>query len=108
MTLPYQFLADLASEIPAIPGDSIISRTFYTDEQIKAILFGFDTGQELSEHTASSPAILYFISGEADLILGGDPQKAQPGTWVHMDAKLPHSVKAKTPVTMLLLLLQTK
>ena len=108
MTLPYQFLADLVHEIPAIPDDSIISRTFYSDEQIKAILFGFDTGQELSEHTASSPAILYFISGEADLILGGDPQKAQPGTWVHMDAKLPHSVKAKTPVTMLLLLLQIK
>jgi quercetin dioxygenase-like cupin family protein len=108
MSLPYHYLADLASEIPAIPGDSIISRTFYTDEQIKAILFGFDTGQELSEHTASSPAILYFISGEADLTLGGDPQQAQPGTWVHMDAKLPHSIKAKTPVTMLLLLLQTK
>jgi len=108
MTLPYQFLADLAHEIPAIPENSIISRTFYSDEQIKAILFGFDTGQELSEHTASSPAILYFISGEADLTLGGDAQKAQPGTWVHMDAKLPHSVKAKTPVTMLLLLLQIK
>jgi quercetin dioxygenase-like cupin family protein len=108
MPLPYQFMADLAGEIPSIPEDSIISRTFYSDDEIKAILFGFATGQELSEHTASTPAILYFISGEADLTLGGDPQKAQPGTWVHMDARLPHSVKAKTPVTMLLLLVQNK
>jgi quercetin dioxygenase-like cupin family protein len=31
---------------------------------------------------------------------------AQPGTWVHMPPNMPHSITAKTPVVMLLLLLR--
>jgi len=44
------------------------------------------------------------VRGEADLTLGGDAHAARAGTWAHMDANLPHSIKARTPVTMLLLL----
>lgn len=101
---PYLIVQDLAGETPELPSDSILSRTFYEDAQMKAILFGFAPGQELSEHTASHPAILHFVRGEADLVLGGDRHTAQAGTWAHMDANLSHSIKARTPVTMLLLL----
>jgi quercetin dioxygenase-like cupin family protein len=38
--------------------------------------------------------------------LGGDMKEAQPGTWVHMPAGLRHSIQAKTPVVMLLLLVK--
>lgn len=101
---PYLYLADLAKETPEVPGQSILSRTFFEDEQMKAILFAFAPGQELSEHTASHPAILHFVRGEADLTLGGQEHKAGPGTWVHMEPNLTHSIKARTPVQMLLLL----
>ena len=101
---PYLFFEDLGSETPNLPSDSILSRTFYEDAQMKAILFAFAPGQELSEHTASHPAILHFVRGEADLTLGGEAHAAKAGTWAHMDANLPHSIKARTPVTMLLLL----
>jgi len=107
MNKTHTFFEDLASLIPDIPADSIISRTIFQDEQLKAVLFGFAQGQELSEHTASQPAVLMFISGEADLILGGESLKAIPGTFVHMTARLSHRVKARTPVVMLLLLLKT-
>ena len=40
------------------PGDSIISRTVFQDDQLKVVLFGFGEGQELSEHTAAKPAML--------------------------------------------------
>jgi quercetin dioxygenase-like cupin family protein len=86
--------------------DSIISRTVFQDDRLKAVLFGFGEGQELSEHTAQVPAIMHFLAGEADLTLGGVPSVAKAGTWVHMPAKLPHSVRAKTGVSMLLLLLK--
>lgn len=108
MDIKYDFIADLASQIPDLQPDSIISRTFYTDDQFKAILFGFAQGQELSEHTASVPAILHFLEGEAQLTLGKDPFEAKPGTWVHMPANLPHSVYAKTPTKMLLIMLKDK
>jgi quercetin dioxygenase-like cupin family protein len=98
-------VVDLAKAVSP-PADGIISRTIYQDDRIKAVLFGFGGGQELSEHTASKPAVMHFLSGEADVTLGSKPLAATAGTWVHMAAGLPHSIVAKTPVVMLLLLLK--
>jgi quercetin dioxygenase-like cupin family protein len=101
----YTYFADLAELIPEIPPDTILSRTIYDDKLTKVILFAFAAGQELSEHTASRPAILHFLQGEAELTLGDDHQSAQAGTWVQMPPRLPHSVVAKTSVLMLLVML---
>lgn len=96
---------NLAAQV-TIPEDGTISRTLYQDERLKVVLFGFAAGQELSEHTASMPAIMHFVQGEARVTLGNDTIDAQPNTWVHMPAHLPHSIHARTPVIMLLLLLR--
>ena len=88
------------------PEDGIISRTVHNDERLKAVVFGFGSGQELSEHTASFPAVMQFLSGAADVTLGGEKSVASAGTWVHMPAGMSHSILAKTPVVMLLLLLK--
>lgn len=50
--------------------------------------------------------MLFFVKGEATVGLGDDMQEGQAGTWVHMPANLKHSIKAKTPVVMLLILLK--
>jgi quercetin dioxygenase-like cupin family protein len=50
------------------------------------------------------PAVLQFLQGEATVTLGNDKHEARPGTWVHMPPGLKHSIQAKTPVVMLLLL----
>ncbi|WP_322487747.1 cupin domain-containing protein [Chloroflexus sp.] len=89
-----------------IPEDGIISRTIYQDATIKAVLFGFAAGQELSEHTAATPAIMHILQGEARITLGEEVVEAVPNMWVHMPARLPHSLQARTPVVMLLLLLK--
>jgi quercetin dioxygenase-like cupin family protein len=105
MTNNFFYLANMDGQIPEIPADSIISRTFYQDENTKAILFGFAEGQELSEHTASRPAILHFLKGRAAITLGEEEYEAEAGAWSHLPPNLPHSVKASTEVVMLLLLL---
>lgn len=97
---------DLAAQITITP-DSTVSRTIYQDNQVKAILFGFAAGQELSEHTAAMAAVLHFVQGESRVTLGGQAMDAQANTWIHMPPGLPHSITAKTPVVMLLLLLKT-
>jgi quercetin dioxygenase-like cupin family protein len=102
---PYTHILDLAKEAEP-PADGIFSRTIFQDDQLKAVVFGFGQGQELSEHTAAKPAMLFFVKGEANLGLGDDVQQAQLGTWVHMPAGLKHSIKATTPVVMLLVLLK--
>ena len=102
---PYTNINDLAKEAQP-PEKKILSRTLYNDEKVKAVIFGFAQGEELSEHTASMPAILHFLQGEAKLTLGDDTLEARPGTWVHMPTGMRHSIQAKTPVVMLLLLLK--
>jgi quercetin dioxygenase-like cupin family protein len=107
MTKPdYTYIADLAKEV-GIPADGILSRTLYSDDQVKVVVFGFDAGQELSEHTASMPAILHIMQGEARLTLGDDSMEAGAGAWVHMPSGLRHSVHARTPVVMLLLMVKS-
>lgn len=98
------YIEQLENLIDSFPPDSILSRMIYQDESIKTILFGFQPGQELSEHTASVPAILQFIKGKAEVVLGEEQQTAQEGTWVRIPANLPHSIYAKTETLMLLTL----
>jgi quercetin dioxygenase-like cupin family protein len=101
----YTFLSDLLAEID-IPADGTLSLTIHQDDRVKVILFGFDTGQELSEHTASKPAILHVLKGRGRLTLGGDVQDVADGAWVHMPPHLPHAVHAASPLVMLLILLK--
>jgi quercetin dioxygenase-like cupin family protein len=105
MSQRYTHIVDLAKEVEP-PEDGILTRTLFNDDDVKAVIFGFGQGEELAEHTASMPAILHFISGEATLTLGDEMIETQPGTWIHMAPDLKHSVQTKTPVVMLLLLLK--
>ena len=103
--MSYTHILDLVKEVEP-PADGILSRTVFQDDRVKAVLFCFAQDEELSEHTASMPAIMHVIQGAAQLTLGDDKHEAVAGTWVHMPAGLKHSLLAKTPVIMLLLLLK--
>ena len=102
---PFTCFGDLATEVTP-PDDGTLSRTLHNDDDTKVVLFGFAAGEELSEHTASMPAILQIIKGDASMTIGNEVVSGQPGTWIHMAAKTPHSVKAESPVVMLLTLLK--
>lgn len=101
----YHYQQDLIGEVP-IPSGGITSRPLYSDSAVRVILFAFDTGQELSEHTASMPAILHILSGEATVTLGSDAKESGANSWTYMPAHLPHSIVAKTPVVMLLTMIK--
>jgi quercetin dioxygenase-like cupin family protein len=103
---PYHFVPDLTSLLGGAPEDSIVSRSLFRANGVTATLFSFAEGEELSEHTASFPAILHFLKGEGALSLGGETMAVVPGSWVYMTANLPHSIVASTPLQMLLLLLR--
>ena len=105
MTTAYTHFLDRAKEVEP-PEKGILSRTLFNDDRLKLVLFGFGQGEELSEHTASMPAVLHFLQGEASLTLNNDTMEGKPGTWVHMPKGMRHSILAKTPVVMLLLLMK--
>lgn len=107
MTNPTEnYVVQLMDQLPEIPADSIVSRTLYSDAQVKTVLFGFAAGQSLSDHTAATPAIIQIVQGEATLTIGADAHEVGPGTWVHLPARQPHALEAHTQVVMLLLLLR--
>jgi quercetin dioxygenase-like cupin family protein len=53
------------------------------------------------------PAILQFLSGEAQLTLGDDTLNVGPGSLVRMPAGLRHGIRAKTATVVLILLLRS-
>ena len=99
----YTLIRDLAAEV-RIPEHGILSRPLLDDESAKVVLFSFSQGQELSEHTAAVPAILHFLSGRADVVLGGDHLELEAGAWVHMAAGVSHAIRARSDLSMLLVL----
>jgi hybrid cluster-associated redox disulfide protein len=101
----HTYFPNLSETVSSIPHESIVSRTIYRDSGLKAIVFAFAPGQELSEHTASVPAIIQIIEGECELTVGESRYEASAGAWVQMPAKMPHSLYAKTPVKMLLMMI---
>jgi quercetin dioxygenase-like cupin family protein len=100
--MEYRFINDLNSEI-AVPDEGIISRVIHKDEFLNVTLFGFSKGQELSTHSAPTPAVLQLLSGEADVRLGEDTVKAKPGSFVYMPPTLPHAISATSECVMLLI-----
>jgi len=108
MDSKYYWIPNLVSETPHIPEDSIVSRTLYSDDRVKVILFTFAAGQELSDHTSSSTAILHFISGSAKLKIEEDEIESKDQAWLYLPPNMPHSIYAITAVTMLLYLITEK
>jgi quercetin dioxygenase-like cupin family protein len=88
-----------------IPKDGTLSRTIYRDGKVKIVVFGFAGGQELSQHTASVPAIIEILQGDARVTLDAEEKELSTGSWVYMDAGLPHAIYARTDVIMLLTML---
>lgn len=69
-------------------------------------LFAFDTGEELSEHTAPFDALVLTLSGTLTLSIGGAIVQTAPQTIVLMPANVPHAVRADEPSRMLLIMLR--
>ena len=97
----YKYLADLPSEA-VIPKKGILSQVLQKDQSVNITLFGMAAGEEISSHSAPTPAILYFLEGEATVQLGADTVHAQPGSFAFMPPQMPHAIHAQTPTKMLL------
>jgi len=102
----FEYISNLLEAEQELPADSILSRTLIHNEDLRVILFQFAPGQELSEHTASKPALLQFLSGSARVTLGEEVKTASANTFIYMQPHLPHSIVAETQVSMLLMMLE--
>ncbi|MGB9359588.1 MAG: cupin domain-containing protein [Acidimicrobiia bacterium] len=105
MTTPPSFVLfpHLLDDIE-IPVDGTLSRVLFKGDGIRVVVFAFDEGQELTDHTAAVPAILQVVEGRLDLTLGEESVEVAADSWVYMEANLNHAIVALEPSVMLLTL----
>ena len=102
--MPYTLIPDLASRAE-VPEAGTLSRVLHQDDRVRLVLFAFDAGQELTEHTAGVPALLQVVSGRFRVSAGGDTFEMGPEAWLRLDAHEPHSLFALEPSRLLLTML---
>ncbi len=95
------FISNLAEEID-YADSSTISKTLLRAEGVNIVLFSFDAGEELSEHTAAMPVLVQTLEGELEITADGKTVTLLPGGVVHFTTRLPHAVKAIKPSKMVL------
>lgn len=80
----------------------VISKQVLKNQSGNITLFSFDQGQGLSEHTAPFDAVVQVLDGEAQVIVGGNPNLVKKGEFIIMPANIPHALQAVERFKMLL------
>lgn len=101
------FLPALGDLVEVVP-DATVSRTVLRGQGARVVLFGFDTGQELSEHTAAVPILIQVLDGRLQVGSGDRRIELIAGGLVHIAAREPHDVLALEPSRMVLTMLDPR
>jgi quercetin dioxygenase-like cupin family protein len=99
-------VADLEAMVD-VADQGIVSKAIVENDHHKIIHFTLAAGQELSEHTASVPAVIHVLRGEGTVSLGGEEHEARPGMLYYMPAELKHAVVARRDLVFLLTMFRT-
>ena len=99
-------VADLDAMVD-VAQSGIVSKSIVENEHHKIIHFTLAAGQELSEHTASVPAVIHILNGRGTVTLAGKQHTAAPGMLYYMPAELRHAVVAEDDLSFLLTMFRT-
>jgi quercetin dioxygenase-like cupin family protein len=86
---------------------AVVSRTLVNQKTGTVTLFGFDTGQGLSEHTAPYDAMAYVLEGEMIITIAGKPNTLKGGDVILMPANQPHALDTVKAARMLLVMIRS-
>jgi quercetin dioxygenase-like cupin family protein len=96
---PLTVVDDLRVLVTVQP-DATVSRVALQAAGARVVLFAFDAGQELTEHTAAVPVLLQVLSGHLTVTAAGTTFALRPGGLAHFAARLPHAVVAHEPTVL--------
>ena len=103
--MTHAVIRDIATAV-VIQSGAVVSKVVHRDEGLNVTVFGFDAGQELTEHQAARGAVVQVLSGRLRFTADGEEIDGGPGFWLHMAPNTPHSLVATEPTIMLLTLLR--
>jgi quercetin dioxygenase-like cupin family protein len=102
--MAHTLIKDLAGEV-AIQSGAVVSKVVHRGDGIDVTVFGFDAGEQLTEHRASRAAVVQVLLGWLRFTVEGEELLLGPGSWLHMEPDAPHSLVATEPTVMLLTML---
>jgi len=73
--------------------DGIVGKTVLKAIDKEVSLFCMSTGQSLSSHTSSFPAIIHMLQGRGEVTLANKKYEAKPNAWFYMPANFPTQYK---------------
>jgi quercetin dioxygenase-like cupin family protein len=103
--MSHSFIQDLTSSID-IPANGTLSRVLSKDGDVRLVGFGFDAGEELTDHSAAVPVLIQVISGRVAVGVDDEVFEMASDSWLRLDAGVQHSVKALEPSRLLLTMLR--
>ena len=101
--MAHSLISRPADEVTVQQG-AVVSKVVHRGDELDVTVFGFDTGEQVTEHRAARPAVVQVLSGRLRFVVDGDQLDLREGSWLHMDANAPHSLAAIEPTVMLLTL----
>ncbi|MBO0691752.1 MAG: cupin domain-containing protein [Acidimicrobiaceae bacterium] len=101
--MPHVLISDPRSEV-AIQDGAVVSKVVHRGEGMNVTVFGFDVGEELTEHQAARTALVQVLSGRLRFTVDGEELELPAGSWLHMTPGTPHSLVASERTVMLLTL----
>lgn len=103
--MTHSAIEDLAAQV-AVQAGAVVSKVVYRDADLDVTVFAFDTGEGLTEHSATRPAVIQVLTGRLRLTVDGEDVDLRPGGWVHMDPGAAHALLAEEPTVLVLTLLR--
>lgn len=101
--MTHVLIIDPASEVAIQPG-AVVSKVVHRGDGMNVTVFGFDAGEELTEHQAARAAVVQVLSGRLRFTVDSEELELAPGSWLHMTSGTPHSLVAIERSIMLLTL----
>ena len=97
-------ITDPAREV-AVQTGAVVSKVVHRGDELNVTVFGFDAGEQLTEHQAARTALVQVLSGHLRFTVDDEELDLAPGSWLHMAPGAPHSLMAIEPTVMLLTLI---
>jgi len=69
--MPHVLIIDPPREV-AIQPDAVVSKVVHRGDGMNVTVFGFDTGEELTEHQAARSAVVQVLSGRLRFTIDGE------------------------------------
>ena len=91
-----QVITGVAVELP-VTASATTSRALLDNDVVRVVAFAFDTGEQLTEHTASLPVVVQVLRGDLRFQVADEEHVLTGGDCVYLAPGAPHALEALSP-----------